>query len=134
MYTQQLVWGCDLLVWSWEWLWVWKLGRWTVVWLGVVGVSGRHVGVVALVKGLWPCVVCCESWDGVLWAVGMVGVVDGRGMLLRVLLVWRGSKSHVRWGNWRSRLYAGARWYVGAVWGDVAASVVDELALGLLSL
>jgi hypothetical protein len=27
-----------------------------------------------------------------------------------------------------------ARWYVGAVWGDVAASVVDELALGLLSL
>ena len=105
-----------------------------MVWLGVVGVSGRHVGVVALVKGLWPCVVCCEGWDGVLWSVGMVGVVDGRGMLLWVLLVWRGSRPHVRWGNRGSRLYAGARWYVGAVWNDVAASGVDELALGLLSL
>jgi hypothetical protein len=110
MYTQQLVLGCDLLVWSWEWLWVWKLGRWTVVWLGVVGVSGCHVGVVTLVKGLWPCVVCCESWDGVLWAVGMVGVVYGRSRLLQGLLVWGGSKSHVRWGNRWGRLYAGARW------------------------
>ncbi len=81
-----------------------------MVWLGVVGVSGCHVGVVTLVKGLWPGVVCCESWDGVLWAVGMVGVVYGRSRLLQGLLVWGGSKSHVCWGNRWGRLYAGARW------------------------
>ena len=105
-----------------------------MVWLGVVGVCGRHVGVVALMKGLWPGVVCCEGWDGILWSVGMIGIVGSRGILLLVLLMRGGSRSHIRWGNRGSRLYTGARWYVGAVWNDVAPSGVDEQALRRLSL
>ncbi len=104
-----------------------------MVWLGVIGICGRHVGLVALMKGLWPGVVCCKGRDGVLWPVGVVGVVGSWGILMLVLLMWRGSRSQVCWRHWEGRLYAGARWYVGAIRGDVAASVVDELALGLLS-
>ncbi len=64
-----------------------------MVWLGVIGICGRHVGVVALMKGLWPGAVCCKGWDGVLWPVGVVGVVGSWGILLLVLLVWRGCRS-----------------------------------------